>query len=119
MRHKPKNTIPVLATEPTDRPDPTPVLRQHKGLNTVGDLGQSKPENVESLTKYGPSTKKYQASLTFSGEAGRVMGELMTRLEVDSPNEVVLRAIALLISAQGKEILLKDLKTGALDAVEV
>jgi hypothetical protein len=119
MRLRWKNILPVRATEPTDRLDPAPILRQCKGLQAVGDFGRSKLENVETLAKYRPGTKKYQASLTFLGEAGTVIGELMTGLEVDSPNEVVLRAIGLLVSAQGKEILLRDLKTGALEAVEV
>jgi hypothetical protein len=119
MRLRAKNTVSVLTTEQTDRPRSAPVLRQRKGLQAVRDLGTSKPENVESLAKYRSSAKKYQASLIFSDEAGTVMGELMTRLEVDSPNEVVLRAIALLVSARGKEILLRDLKTGAFEAVEV
>jgi hypothetical protein len=119
MRLKPKNTVPVFTTESAHRPGPAPVLRQRRGLRAVGDLGRSELENIESLAKYRPGTKKYQASLTFSGEASAVMAELMTSLEVDSPNEVLLRAIALLVSAQGKEILLRDLRTGALEAVEV
>lgn len=119
MRLKPKSTVSVSPPEPTVRPGPALVLRQRKELQAVGDLGRSKPENVESLAKYRARTQKYRASLTFSDEAGTVIGELMYRLEVDSPNEVVLRAIALLVSAQGKEILLRDLKTGALEAVEV
>jgi hypothetical protein len=119
MRLKPKNTLVVLATKQTERPDPAPVLPQRNRLKAVADFGRSKPENVESLAKYRPGTKKYQASLIFSGEASTAMRELMARLEVDSPNEVVLRSIALLVSAQGKEILLRDLRTGALESVEV
>jgi len=79
----------------------------------------SESENVESLEKYRPGSRKYQVSLTLSGEAGASMSQLMTQLGAESPNEVVLRAIALLASAQGKEILLRDRKTGMTEAVEV
>jgi hypothetical protein len=119
MRLKQKNTVPVLAIELTDRPDPAQAFQQRKSLWGIDDFRQSKPENVVSLVKYKPATKKYRVSITFSGEAGAIIADLMIGLEVDSPNDVVLRAIALLVSAQGKEILLRDLKTGALDAVEV
>jgi hypothetical protein len=119
VRLKLKNSVPVLATEPTDCPDSASVLRQSKGLRAVGGFGRSESENVKSLAKYRSGSKKYQASLTFSGEASTVMGELMTRLDVDNPNDVVLRGIAILVSAQGKEILLRDLETGAVEAVEV
>jgi len=47
------------------------------------------------------------------------MRELMTDLRVNSPNEVAKRAIALLLSAREKDILLRDRKTGALEAVEI
>lgn len=79
----------------------------------------AEPENVESLAKYRPSGRKYQVSLTLSGEAGTSMSQLMTQLNAENPNEVVLRAIALLVSAQGKEILLRDRKTGTTEAIEV
>ena len=76
-------------------------------------------ENVESLESYRPTGRKYQVALTLSGGAGAAMSKLMTDLNADTPNEVVLRAIALLASAQGKEILLRDPKTGATEAIEV
>jgi hypothetical protein len=78
----------------------------------------SDPENVESLAKYKPRRKTYRVSLIFSGEAGSVMDELMTELEVDNPNEVIKPALALLLSARGKEILLRDPKTGVVGLVE-
>jgi hypothetical protein len=76
-------------------------------------------ENVESLAKYRPTGRRFQVSLTLSGEAGNSMSQLMTELKAESANEVVLRAIALLVSAQGKEILLKDRRTGDIEAIEV
>lgn len=76
-------------------------------------------EPVTNLDKYKPSGKTYEVSLKFSGEAGASMRDLMEKLEVDNPNEVALRAIALLLSAQGKDILLRDPKTGRSEAVEV
>jgi len=118
MRLKPKRTLHVLATEPTGLPDSLPGLRQRKRPQAIEDSGRYKPAKVESLAMYRPDIKKYKASLIFSGEAGTVIGELMTKLEVDSANEVVLRAIALLVSAQGKEILLRDVETGAFETVE-
>jgi hypothetical protein len=79
----------------------------------------AEPENVESLAKYRPGSRKYQISLTLSGEAGASMSQLMTQLNAETPNEVVLRAIALLVSAQGKEILLRDRKSGMTETIEV
>jgi hypothetical protein len=79
----------------------------------------AEPENVESLEKYRPGGRKHQISLTLSGEAVASMSQLMTQLSTENPNEVVLRAIALLASAQGKEILLRDRKTGVTEAIEV
>jgi len=76
-------------------------------------------ENVPSLADYIPSSKAYEISLRFVGEAGATIRSLMVTLNVDSPNEVAKRAIALLASAQGKEVLLRDPKTGATEAVEV
>ncbi len=78
-------------------------------------------ENVDNLDKYKPASKTlgvYDVSLTFSGNAGRNMSDLMDWLDVKTPNEVVLRAIALLLSAKGKEILLRD-TTGTIESVEV
>ena len=77
------------------------------------------PENVASFEKYRPAGKTYKVALNLSGAAGEDMSELMTRLNTENPNEVVLRAIALLISAQGKDILLRDRKTGASETVDV
>lgn len=119
MGLKRKNTSHIRATQTTDRFRRPTLLRKFKEIQTVESAETSSLGNIESLEKYRLTTKKYQASLTFSGEAGEIMRELMSKLEVDSPNEVVLRAITLLVSAQGKEILLRDAKTGALEAVEV
>ena len=68
-------------------------------------------ETVESLDKYRPGSKKlgeYEVSLTFSGSAGKNIMTLWTGSTLQTPNEVVLRAFGLLLSAKGKEILLKD-----------
>lgn len=118
LGHIPKNSTPVLAMLPTNRSAPA-VTRQHrKAFRAVRASRQPEPENVESLAMYKPGSRKYEVSLTFSGQAGVVMSELMTDLRVDTPNEVVKRAIPLLLSAQGKEILLRDPKTGAIEIVE-
>jgi hypothetical protein len=76
----------------------------------------TQPENVTSFPT--PAGKTYQVSLAFSGEASTAMSQLMINLGVDSPNEVAKRAIALLLSAQGKEVLLKDPKTGTTEAIQ-
>lgn len=75
-------------------------------------------ETVENLDQYRSGSKKYEVSLTFSGQAGADMGELMGTLNAATANEVVLRAIGLLLTAQGKEILLKD-RNGQVESVEV
>jgi len=77
------------------------------------------PENVESLESYRPGPEKYEVSLTFSGDAGESVRELIAELNAASPNELVVRAIALLCSARGKEILLIDPRTGHSEAVEI
>jgi hypothetical protein len=118
-RRKVKNRVPVLAAESIGRSDRELVLARRKGLHVVRNFGPPKPENIESLAKYKPDSKKYQVSLTFFGEAGAAMNELMRQLKVDSPNEVVKLTIALLVSARGKEILLKDRETGEVEVVEV
>jgi hypothetical protein len=74
------------------------------------------PENVSELPL--PGSKKYDVSLAFSGDAARGMSELMTSLGAENANEVAKRAIALLLSAQGKEILLRD-RNGKVEAVDV
>lgn len=116
MRLKHKNTVRIRATRTTEPLRRPPLLRKSQEIQTVESPS---PDNIESLAEHRVSTRKYEASLTFSGEAGEVIRELMSRLGVDSPNDVVLRAITLLVSAQGKEVLLRDAKTGALEAVEV
>jgi hypothetical protein len=85
----------------------------------VEDPGQLVTESVESLAKYKPVSRNYKVSLTFSGEAGAAMSGLMTELGVNIPNEVAKLAIALLASARGKEILLRDPVTGAVEVVEL
>lgn len=82
-------------------------------------MAEQAARNVTNLGKYQPSGKTYQVALTFSGEAGASMSQLMRDLKTEDPNEVALRAIALLLSAQGKEILLRNPKSGATEAVEV
>ena len=79
---------------------------------------QPEPEDVDSLTGL-TSEMKYEVSLTFSGAAGDSMGELMVTYNAPTPNDLAKRAIALLLSAQGKDILLRDQKTGATRAVQV
>lgn len=76
-------------------------------------------EIIDSLAEYRPGSTTYEVSLTFKGEAGILFGMLMSEFNTDNPNEVVKRGIALLMSAHGKEILLKDPKTGAIEIVEI
>jgi len=76
------------------------------------------PENVSSLADYQPENKKHVVSLSFSGGAATAISELMTTLQVPNANEVAKRAIALLLSAQGKEIILRNPKTGETQTVE-
>ena len=113
-----KNRTPGLVVKPGGRPVSDMTQQHRKTLHAAEASEQPEPENVESLTDYRPSEMKYEVSLTFSGEAGAVMSELMTSLHVDTPNDLAKRAIALLLSAQGKEILLRDPKTGGVRAVE-
>ena len=106
--------------KPADRSTPAVNQTASQGApNADRDPGQPERENVESLAMYRPGSRNYQVSLTFSGQAGAFMSELMTHLGVDTPNEVVKRAIPLLLSARGKEILLRDPKTGAIEIVEI
>lgn len=114
----PKTSTPVLAMKSTRRSAPAITRRHRKALHAGRDPGPPERENVESLAMYRPYSRNYEVSLTFSGQAGAVMSELMTHLGVDTPNEVVKRAIPLLLSARGKEILLRDPKTGAIEIVE-
>jgi hypothetical protein len=107
----------VLGPESPACPDPAGP-RQHKVAKAVQNLVSSCPENIESLANYKPRSKTYSVSLTFSGEACSVMSKLMAELKVDNPNEVIKPALSLLISALGKEILLRDPKTGIVDLVE-
>jgi hypothetical protein len=76
----------------------------------------TQPENVANFER--PSGRQYQVSLNFSGEAGAAIKQLMVNLGVDSPNEVAKRAIAFLLAAQGKEVLLKDPKTGDTELIQ-
>jgi hypothetical protein len=78
-------------------------------------------KKVTNFADYQTTERPYEVSLTFSDEAGRSMRELMTRLGTEDPNEVALRAIGLLVSAsaQGKEILLRDPKSGVEEAVDI
>lgn len=77
---------------------------------------QPQPQNVTQLPRSG--AKPTEVSLNFSGDAANDMNELMASLGAENANEVAIRAIALLLSAQGKEILLKD-RNGKIEAVQV
>ena len=113
----PKSATPVLAIKPTGRPR-TASRQRRKSLRAVRAPEQPAPENVENLATYRALTREYQVSLTFSGQAAAVISELMKDLGVDTPNEVVKQAIPLLLSARGKEILLRDPATGAIEIVK-
>ena len=121
IRRKPKERVPLLVAESNDPPEPynVPIPHQRRGLQGIGDFGQPEPEKVENLEKYRPVSRKYQVSLTFSGEAGTSMSDLISKLNVCDPDEVILRAIALLVSVQEKEVLIRDPKTGLVEIVEV
>lgn len=115
----PKSTIPYSATGRTDRADAAVLTHRRRGLGGAIGPDQLVTESVESLAKYRPGSRKYEVSLTFSGEAGNAMSQLMTDLGVNSANEVVKLTIALLVSARGKEILLRDPVTGVMEMVEL
>ena len=105
------------------RPRPTAPNRlrssgSHSSLQAVGDYTRSAPENVESLDGYRPEIKIYHVSINFSGQAGAGIRDLMTDLDAENPNEVVKRAVALLLSARGKEIFLREPRTGMVELVE-
>jgi hypothetical protein len=117
-RRKPRDKISALGNGVSTQLDRA-IPNRHKALRVIEGFRQPGPENVESLADYKPGSKTYRVSLAFSGEAGSAMGRLMANLKVDNPNEVVKPAIALLLSAQGKEILLRDPQTGAVQMVEV
>jgi hypothetical protein len=78
-------------------------------------------EAVTSFDRYQPSGKKYEVSLSFSGDAAVDIKDLMAWLGVDSPNDVALRAIALLHLAQskGKELALRDPTSGSYEDVDI
>jgi hypothetical protein len=92
----------VKVTEPQDPKNPAPD-----------------PVKVTSLADYRPTGRSYEVSITFSGDAAVSMSKLMVQLKVDNPNDVVKRAIALLLTAEGKQILLVDPKTGTAETVEI
>jgi hypothetical protein len=79
---------------------------------------QPEPEPVESLDGL-TSEMKYEVYLAFSGAAGNNIGELMATYNAPNPNDLAKRAIALLLSAKGKDILLRDRTTGDTRAVQV
>lgn len=115
---KAKNTFPHSVTPQVDRTDPATLMRQRRGLQSAKDLDRPVTESVESLAKYRPRSRKYEVSLTFSGDAGTALSELMRELGVSNANEVVKLSIALLVSARGKEILLRDPKTAVVEIAE-
>jgi hypothetical protein len=78
---------------------------------------QPEPEDVTTIGKL--ADKKYEVYLTFSKDAGEAMSQLMINLGVASANEVAKRAIALLLEASGKEIILRDPKTGQTKAIDM
>jgi hypothetical protein len=116
---RPKASLPRSTAPRANRTDPALPLHQRGRLQVVKDPGQLPTESVESLAKYKPGSRKYEVSLTFSGEAGATISGLMTELGVNSPNELVKLTIALLASARGKEILLRDPMTGVVEVVEL
>lgn len=118
MRRTQKNKTPILAVILGGRSVSDVRQRHHQAFDGARDSGQLEPEVVESLVDYMPRVMTHEVSLTFSGQAWAVMGKLMTSLDVDTANEVVKRAIPLLIWAQEKEILLRDPRTGMVEIVE-
>jgi hypothetical protein len=80
-------------------------------------VSQPKPEDVTTIGTL--ADMKYEVSLTFSKDAGQAMSKLISDLGVASANEVAKRAIALLLEAVGKEIVLRDPKTGQTKAIDV
>jgi hypothetical protein len=78
-------------------------------------------EPVTSFNKYQPASREYEVSLTFSGDAATDIKDLMKWLNVKTPNEVALRAIALLhlAKSKGKEIALRDPRNDTYEDVEI
>jgi len=120
-RRKQRAGTPVLVLVP-----PRAAARNHLRSSVrhsspqaaAGDHARSVPENVENLEGYRPGIKIYHVSINFSGEAGAGIRDLMTDLGAESPNEVVKRAVALLLSVRGKEIIVREPRTGMLELVE-
>jgi len=111
----------ILAAGPTASPlhGQVIVLPQRHGERAAEGFMMSTPRNIDSLSKYRPVSKNHRVSLTFSGDAGVAMGKLMRRLELANPNEVVKLAVALLLTVQGQEIRLTDIKTGEVQVIEI
>jgi len=114
-----KDALPSSTTPRADRTNLAELVRQGRRLRAVKDCARAGVEHVESLANYKPVSRHYEVSLSLSGEAGVAMSGLMTDLGVNSPNEVVKLTIALLVSARGKEILLRDLMTGTVEVVNL
>jgi hypothetical protein len=118
---RPERSARILAADPTvsSRHGQVIVFPQRHGERVAEGLRLSTPRNIDSLSKYRPVSKNHRVSLTFSGDAGVAMGKLMRRLELANPNEVVKLAIALLLTVEGQEIRLTDIKTGEVQVVEI
>ena len=120
QRRQPRDGTPTLKIVP-DEHDRLSLahLSEHKIVQSSGDVSEPTPENVERLDNYKPRGRTYKVSLIFAGEASSAISKLMTELKAENPNDVIKHALALLLSAQGKEILLRDPKTGAVTLVEI
>lgn len=118
-RRRPAAGAPIFGTVPLSTRNPDHLrVRKRRSLQVAGNLTQQVPENVESLEEYRPGIKTYRVAINFSGEAGAGISNLMAELNAGSPNEVVKRAVALLLSARGKEIILREPETGLVELVK-
>ena len=64
------------------------------------------PKPVRSIERL--SGEEESVTVTFTGDALRVLRNLQTELKVANEEEVVLRGVQLLLSAVGKEVVLRD-----------
>jgi hypothetical protein len=66
-----------------------------------------------------PSRSPLRISLEFTGEAAAELADLMSKLKTTDADSLALKALGLLASAKGKEIILRDPLTGDTAGVDL
>ena len=81
----------------------------------------SGPNEITSIAGLSSTqVKKQQLEVTFSGQAYEEINKLVKELQnVNDGTEVILRGLGLLISARGKDVILKDKHSGASEVVDI